>query len=122
MHLLTKDDLNKLHNASMEILNDVGIAFHEPEALEIFKNHGVKVDGKVVFIKERHVEEAIKTAPSQFQITGRDMEEGLSMARILERERFDALHVDAGSYDSWYWPHPPNYMKQGCMLDLAHPE
>ncbi len=36
MHLLTKDDLNKLHKASMEILNDVGIAFHEQEALEIF--------------------------------------------------------------------------------------
>ncbi len=72
MHLLTKDDLNKLHNATMEVLKDVGIAFHEPEALEIFKNHGVKTDGDVVFIEERHVEEAIKTAPSQFQITGRN--------------------------------------------------
>lgn len=72
MHLLTKDDLNKLHNATMEILKDVGIAFHEQEALEIFKNHGVKIDGNVVFIEERHVEEAVKTAPSQFQITGRD--------------------------------------------------
>jgi len=41
------------------------------------------------------------------------------MAKILEREGFDALHVDAGSYDSWYWPHPPNYMSHGCMADMA---
>ena len=55
-----------------------------------------------------------------FKEFGRDLEEGLAMAQILEREGFDALHVDAGSYDSWYWPHPPNYMKHGCMADLAH--
>jgi 2-enoate reductase len=54
-----------------------------------------------------------------FQECGRDIPEGLEMARILEREGFDALHVDAGSYDSWYWCHPPNYMKHGCMADLA---
>lgn len=55
-----------------------------------------------------------------FKEFGRDIEEGLKMARILEREGFDALHVDAGCYDSWYWPHPPNYMAHGCMADLAH--
>lgn len=50
---------------------------------------------------------------------GRDINEGLEMARILEREGYDGLHVDAGSYDSWYWCHPPNYVKHGCMADLA---
>jgi 2-enoate reductase len=54
-----------------------------------------------------------------FQEFGRDIDEGLAMAKTLEREGFDALHVDAGSYDSWYWPHPPNYMQHGCMLDMA---
>ncbi len=54
-----------------------------------------------------------------FREYGRDIEEGLEMARILEREGYDALHVDAGAYDSWYWPHPPNYMKHGCMIGLA---
>lgn len=54
-----------------------------------------------------------------FEEFGRDIDEGLEMARILEREGFDALHVDAGCYDSWYWPHPPNYMPHGCMVDLA---
>ena len=51
--------------------------------------------------------------------TGRDIPEGLEMARIFEKAGFDALHVDAGCYESHYWPHPPNYQKHGCMVDMA---
>ena len=44
---------------------------------------------------------------------GRDIEEGLEMARLLEEAGFDSLHVDAGCYDSWYWAHPPVYQEHG---------
>ena len=50
---------------------------------------------------------------------GRDVEEGLEMAKLLEEAGFDALHVDAGCYDSWYWSHPPVYQEHGCMVDMA---
>lgn len=50
---------------------------------------------------------------------GRDIPEGLEMARLLEEAGFDALHVDAGCYDSWYWAHPPVYQDHGCMSDMA---
>jgi len=50
---------------------------------------------------------------------GRDIEEGLEMAKLLEEAGFDALHVDAGCYDSWYWAHPPLYQEHGCMVDMA---
>jgi 2-enoate reductase len=50
---------------------------------------------------------------------GRDIEEGLEMAKLLEEAGFDALHVDAGCYDSWYWAHPPVYQEHGCMVDMA---
>lgn len=72
MSLLSGAGANKLHTASMEILRDVGIAFHEPEAVEIFKHHGVKVAGNVAFIEEHHVEAALQSAPSQFQINARN--------------------------------------------------
>jgi trimethylamine:corrinoid methyltransferase-like protein len=32
MHLLKKEDFDKLHHATLEIFKDVGVAFHEPEA------------------------------------------------------------------------------------------
>ncbi|MBN1848412.1 MAG: FAD-dependent oxidoreductase [Deltaproteobacteria bacterium] len=54
-----------------------------------------------------------------FTEAGRDIEEGLEMAKLLEEAGFDALHVDAGCYDSWYWPHPPSYQDYGCMVDMA---
>ncbi|MBN1189372.1 MAG: FAD-dependent oxidoreductase [Dehalococcoidales bacterium] len=50
---------------------------------------------------------------------GRDIPEGLKMAGLLEEAGFDALHVDAGCYDSWYWAHPPGYQQHGCMADMA---
>ena len=50
---------------------------------------------------------------------GRTVEEGIEMARILERSGVAALHVDAGCYDNWYWPHPPIYQPPGCMADMA---
>ena len=50
---------------------------------------------------------------------GRDVQEGLQIAKMLEEAGFDALHVDAGCYDSWYWAHPPGYQKHGCMIDMA---
>jgi len=54
-----------------------------------------------------------------FAEAGRDIEEGLQMARRLEAAGFDSLHVDAGCYDSWYWPHPPVYQKSALMADMA---
>lgn len=50
---------------------------------------------------------------------GRDVGEGVRMAKRLEQAGFDALHVDAGCYESHYWPHPPIYQKHGCMIDMA---
>ena len=54
-----------------------------------------------------------------YQEAGRDIQEGLEMTKLLEKAGFDALHVDAGSYDSWYWAHPPIYQPYGCMVDMA---
>jgi len=50
---------------------------------------------------------------------GRDVEEGLEMARRLEKAGVDALHVDAGCHESLYWVHPPVYQPHGCLVDIA---
>ena len=54
-----------------------------------------------------------------YEEAGRDIEEGLEMAKLLEAAGFDSLHVDAGCYDSWYWAHPPGYQAHGCTADMA---
>lgn len=44
---------------------------------------------------------------------GKDIEEGIEAAKILVAAGYDALNVDAGTYDSWYWNHPPMYFEDG---------
>jgi len=79
MHLLNKEDFNKLHDATMEILTDIGIAFHEAEAIEIFKQSGVKTDGNIVYLEEQDVRHALDSAPSQFQINARNPEKSVTI-------------------------------------------
>ena len=50
---------------------------------------------------------------------GREEKEGLWIAGELEKMGVAALHVDAGCYETHWWPHPPKYTPSGCMVDLA---
>jgi 2-enoate reductase len=50
---------------------------------------------------------------------GRDVDESIELAKILEREGFDGLHLDVGCYESVYWSHPPTYQPWGCASELT---
>jgi len=54
-----------------------------------------------------------------FEEKGRDMDEGLEAAKLLVNYGYDALDVDVGSYDSWWWSHPPMYQQKGLYLPYA---
>ena len=52
---------------------------------------------------------------------GRNMEESEKAAKYLQDAGYDMLNADNGTYDSWYWAHPPMYMPQNCNLEsVAH--
>lgn len=52
---------------------------------------------------------------------GRTMAESEKAAKYLQDAGYDMLNCDNGTYDSWYWAHPPMYMPQNCNLeDVAH--
>ena len=51
----------------------------------------------------------------EYEEVGRDIEEGVAAAKILVAAGYDALNVDAGTYDSWYWNHPPMYFEEEGM-------
>lgn len=66
--------VEKIHNATLDILLHQGVVFQSEEALAIFQDHGVKVDqGKrAVYIKPEMVEKALQKAPSSFVMAARD--------------------------------------------------
>ena len=43
----------------------------------------------------------------EFQEAGRDLDEGVEAAKLLVQYGYDALDVDVGTYDAWWWNHPP---------------
>ncbi|MDO5415688.1 MAG: FAD-dependent oxidoreductase [Lachnospiraceae bacterium] len=55
----------------------------------------------------------------EYQEFGRDREESIRAARLLEAAGADLLDADNGTYDSWFWAHPPVYMPLACNLDSA---
>lgn len=54
-----------------------------------------------------------------FEEKGRDIEEGIEAAKRLVQYGYDALDVDVGSYDSWWWSHPPMYQQKGLYRPFA---
>ncbi len=79
MQTFTPDQMTRIHDASMELLSSVGVAFNEPEALEIFAAKGFKVDGKTVFMTEAQILKALETVPSRFTVTARNPEKSVAV-------------------------------------------
>ncbi len=55
----------------------------------------------------------------EFEEKGRDIPEGIEAAKLLVSYGYDALDVDVGSYDSWWWSHPPMYQEKGLYIPYA---
>ncbi|MCR5066564.1 MAG: FAD-dependent oxidoreductase [Erysipelotrichaceae bacterium] len=52
----------------------------------------------------------------EYEEAGRDFEESVRAARYLKEAGYDMLNCDNGTYDAWYWAHPPIYMPENCNL------
>ena len=52
----------------------------------------------------------------EFTEFGRDMAESERAIKYLEDAGYDMFDCDNGTYDAWYWAHPPVYMPENCNL------
>ncbi|NLY87087.1 MAG: FAD-dependent oxidoreductase [Clostridiales bacterium] len=53
----------------------------------------------------------------EFVEFGRDMAESEKAIKYLEDAGYDMFDCDNGTYDAWYWAHPPVYMPDNCNLE-----
>ena len=56
---------------------------------------------------------------TDFVEVGRDMAESEKAAKFLQDAGYDMLNCDNGTYDAWYWAHPPAYMPMNCNLEYV---
>ena len=72
MEPMSAEQVEKIDNASMAILEDVGVVFRDPIALEDWKRAGADVRGETVHLDRALIRELIATIPSSFTYHARN--------------------------------------------------
>ena len=97
LKFMSEDDLYAIHIATLEILSEVGIEMEYMPALEIFKDHGAKVDfkNKRVKIDEWLLNKGLSSVPSTFTLYGKneDFDVNIDPERVYTMGGAGAINI-----------------------------
>jgi trimethylamine--corrinoid protein Co-methyltransferase len=81
LEILTTEEIKKIHEATLWIIEHVGIRFPSPRALEIWEANGATVDRekKIVKVRGDVIEEALTKCPPAYPLSARDPQQDLSL-------------------------------------------
>ena len=77
--ILSSDEVEKIHQASVKLLADVGVEFPDDKAVAVLKKHGFKADGYRVYFSEDQVMSVLKTVPAQFTLHARNPDRNVTV-------------------------------------------
>jgi trimethylamine--corrinoid protein Co-methyltransferase len=79
INVLSKEDIKKIHEAALKIMEEVGVKFPSKKALNILEEAGAEVDRNSMIAKLPAilVMDAISKAPVDYTLAGRDMRDDL---------------------------------------------
>ena len=74
IEVFSKDELETIHSASLNLLSDVGIKIDAQDTRDLLKANGATVDDNTLFVKfpESLIMEKLKTVPDSFKLHGPD--------------------------------------------------
>ncbi len=76
---LSNQDLDFIHNQTVEILEQDGVKFDNQKVLDIFQKNGIKTQNNRVFLSEKTVTEALDQAPESFALTARNPDNNVTI-------------------------------------------
>ena len=90
LEILTPQEIKKIHDATLWILEKVGVRFPSKRSLEIWAAHGAEVDSDkmVVRVKADLIDRALKQCPPIYPLAARDPQQDLPL---------DGNHVYVGT-------------------------
>src|SRR4030067_2893309 len=90
LQLLSPQDIEKIHQATLDVIESVGVRFPSPKALDIWASHGATVDRETSIVKAPGslVEAALNIAPPVYSLAARDSSQDLPL---------DGNHVFVGT-------------------------
>ncbi|SHJ27368.1 trimethylamine---corrinoid protein Co-methyltransferase [Dethiosulfatibacter aminovorans DSM 17477] len=71
-NFVTNEDIQKIHEAVVNILSEKGVRFYDEKALKVFRENGAKVEDEIVYIDKELLNKALATVPDKFELEGRD--------------------------------------------------
>lgn len=73
MSVLSREDIEQVHAVSLRILSEVGVKIDSPIVLDLMAKAGAKVDRSksIMFLDERMVSEALRSAPKKVKLCSR---------------------------------------------------
>ncbi|WP_206530090.1 trimethylamine methyltransferase family protein [Nordella sp. HKS 07] len=74
MEIISADEVEAIHKASLTVLAEIGMDFMLPEARDLLQKAGAKIEGERVRFDPGMVEELIGTAPQDFTFHARNPE------------------------------------------------
>ncbi len=102
--------LDMIHTYSLELLRDTGIKFPSEKALGIFKKHGFRTDGEMVFFEEKDIQKTMETVPPAFSIRARNPEKSIRIG--------DNHFVMAPGYGPPFIIEPSGEKRDATMADV----
>jgi len=90
LSILSAQDVARLHTATLDVIEKVGVRFPSPQALDILEAHGAQVDRAtmVARVPGQAIESALRQAPPVYTLAGRDPAQDLPL---------DGRHVYLGT-------------------------
>lgn len=81
LEVLTKEEVQKIHEATLHIIENVGVRFPSKRALEVWQANGAQVDfeKKIVRAKPQLIEDALKKCPPKYDLGARDPQQNLPL-------------------------------------------
>ncbi|MFY9707284.1 MAG: trimethylamine methyltransferase family protein, partial [Desulfobacterales bacterium] len=73
----TDEDVQRIHEATLRVLETVGVDFGYAPAVDVFKKAGFKVEGERVFLSPKMVMEQVAKAPSEYTLQARNPEKNV---------------------------------------------
>jgi len=83
LRLFTNRQIQRIHKATLEVLEQVGVATDSSRILQLLADGGAKVDKKKrrIRVSAKLVEEALKKAPKNVKLCGRDPEKDILLEK-----------------------------------------
>jgi trimethylamine---corrinoid protein Co-methyltransferase len=76
---LPAESVAQIHATTVRFLENVGVEFPSSEALALFKRHGLKTEGSLVYLTEAQLFKALETVPRQFTIEARNVSRSVTV-------------------------------------------